>query len=684
MNRQQFTLWGLLVLVFALIVGVACNDPAPETPIPDGGGDDAGTVDSGSTHDGGEGDTGTADAGSDAGDPSPEPACKGIELREDGGLEIDIKTVHVTGTVTLRGKPLPASRRGQLVFRDPLTSASYYMPVTSTFAITLAAGIYDISYDPGPNTVEGPDFPSAFGVLQRGVALLQDGPHELHIDIPMVTISGTVTLNGKPLPSGGFRPQIFVGGIDFIPEANGAFHVTMIPGVYDVTMRPHACSPSTPSNPYPCFATTLRSGVPLMQDGRLEIDIPTVRITGNITLNGQPLPDSESDRGGVMFGDFLPHNYALRLPTKGAASLDIAVVPGTYSIDYLPELTYPAPCNGTAYTPMPCAPTRIAENVTFDKDRRIDIDIRAVHLKIQATLNGAPLPDAEDAGYLFLKGAAGSSSQLLMPMGGPRSFTLTVSPGTYAIRYFPKVLSDRLPLPRAGGAVVPQLEITGDRDLIVNIPTVQLTTRLTLRGQNLPPNRQYSGRLMWSLHDGGFTTAGLDPSGGPISISETLLPGIYSISISGLGTCDGPTPPAVPCMSGLLGHVPVIENTTVDLDMKPVSISANVTLNGKPMPDGDPNFNRGSLMFDSTTSDTTGASSLLSPKGPQTKGLTILPDSYRISYDSSQPEPPGCGGTANPCNCGGDSFVACNYGVVLGCEEEARRDPRRGVRRAAK
>jgi hypothetical protein len=167
-------------------------------------------------------------------------------------VALDVKTVPVSGTVTLNGAapvPLPNCNNyyGELEVRLTETAYGYtfsqWTPCGSN-AFSFA-GVY-----PGTYKVEvvggGSNVPGAWYVANPALDV-SAAQSNVALDVKTVSVSGTVTLNGNapvPLPNcNNYYGEVEVRFIEitygytlsqWIPCATNAFNVTLYPGTYRV------------------------------------------------------------------------------------------------------------------------------------------------------------------------------------------------------------------------------------------------------------------------------------------------------------------------------------------------------------------------------------------------------------------------------------------------------------------
>jgi len=369
-----------------------------------------------------------------------------IAITDDGVLDVDVRSVTVTGAVRIAGAPLPdaAGARGAVCFAgadgerctDDLAPSG-----PATYRAVLVPGAYAMRYrgnaslcgdGPAPAVpcVDGPS---------RDVTLTTDGV--LDVELSPVRISGRVTLNGAPLPDGPGQ-LVFSTGDDAsvtVPlDPDGArYEVTLTPGDYAVRhVATGACGGAEGAR-LPCGADLGTHA--LGASGVLDLDVRSVQISGAVTVNGAPMAAGVA-RGALTFtpvreGESEPGTAALR--EAGPAGYAIALTPGTYDVRYAPA----GDCARAATDPVvPCTGGRIAEGVALSGDGVLDLDLRAVRISGRVTLGGARLPDAPvERGaleFVALDGAGEARTGALGP-AGEATWVVDLLAGRYVVRWAP-------------------------------------------------------------------------------------------------------------------------------------------------------------------------------------------------------------------------------------------------------
>ncbi len=261
------------------------------------------------------------------------PTCPAL----DGTLVVELSTVMVEGIVRVDGVPTGVEVV-RLVGRDSEGSAGISVAEDGTFSARVLSGHYDVWVSSAPGALIDVErlVVEDLDLSQAVDALLLDVP-------PLVVVQGLMTLDGEPAPDP--TAHLFIeeldGGSSLLARMDaGLYSAQLAPGEYRVVYS--SCSPDWDAIPdvgeNPCydpdvvlsppFASPQQVGAPVADDlvidndVQLDVDVPTVRLTGSVTVVGLPDDDpalvfrhSDSAGGGQIWP---------------ADALDERVVAGTY------------------------------------------------------------------------------------------------------------------------------------------------------------------------------------------------------------------------------------------------------------------------------------------------------------------------------------------------------------------
>jgi hypothetical protein len=299
-----------------------------------------------------------------------------VGLTADGGLDLDLHAVTITGAVTVAGAAMPtaASDRGTVLFTN-VTGGSGSPPSfgasgAASYRMRVLAGTYDVGYvaNAALCATKGgaaPPVPCNGGTLMHAAALTGDGA--LDLDLPIATISGAVTLAGAPLPAAtadrgalAFVSRDGAGTVTtptFGTSGAVAYALALWPGSYDVAFAADAalCKAAAAPPAIPCVGGVVASAVMVRGAGVLDVDVPTVSLSGAVNLDGAALPTATADRGSISFARVTGEGggaAGLSLGTSAAANYAITIVPGHYVVSHVANA---ALCGGATLPAVPCA-----------------------------------------------------------------------------------------------------------------------------------------------------------------------------------------------------------------------------------------------------------------------------------------------------------------------------------------
>ncbi len=492
------------------------------------------------------------------------PLLKDVSLTADGALDVDIRSVSVSGNVTLNGQALPAqsSSRGRLSFGikggSAATTRDFGSSGTFRYAMTLLAGSYEVSYLPSGacDGKSSPAMPCNGGVVST-IVLSSSGA--LDVDLQAIKVNGAITVNGAALPStASARGQMsfaLESGTEaaFSLRSSGAvtYALTLLAGSYDIRFLGNAalCDGTTAPG-MPCNGGSLRK-IALTSSGTLDLDIPMVKVSGSVTVDGSPVPSAAAERGRISFAleQGVPLSLAMR--SSGAVRYAVSLLPGQYLVRLDANVQL---CDGTTAPPVPCVSGDLLAS-TITADGNLDIDIHRIEVSGRVTLKGQPIP-AQPGSRGRLLFSLDGGGQAFAPLGnsGDAHYLLALLPGKYVVGYEanPGLCGGSAPpaVPCNGGALT-TAEITSNGALDVDIPAIQVSGRVTLRGQVLPASTAERGPLNFVRSDG--TAAAKLGSSGEANYKLTLIPGNYAvIHLPSPQQCDGVKASALPCTGQVL------------------------------------------------------------------------------------------------------------------------------------
>lgn len=377
-------------------------------------------------------------------------------------------------------------------------------------------------------------------------------------------------------------------------------------------------------------------GIALTADGVLELDLPTVSISGRVRLQGGQAWDASARH--LNFIDVETQTSAsVGLGADGA--FRVVVTPGHYKV----LLSSSDVCNSNV---GPCSGAVLADNVALTGVGVLDLEVPVVAVQLQFSFNGTAASQTSSTGRL--------GSVVLTPENGSGGVTLPVSrahalitvalvPGNYVASWTadeshcgahsPPPLSVPCGTARLPGDV---LHLSADGAVTVDIPSVNVQGRVTANGSNEPLD---NGSALFFAAGTSGTSAPLT-SGTPAQFSVTLVPGIYQVRyVAASGSCGGHDP--WPCNSGtVMETVALTAAGQLDVDVPVAHVSGNVTVDGQPFPA----TSLGSVQLVNGDSALTVA---VRRQGNATRyEATVLAGSYRVLH---VPDEDGCASETTQC-----------------------------------
>jgi hypothetical protein len=583
-------------------------------------------------------------------------SCEGVDLQQDGALDVDLTAVRVRGRVTVDGAAVPAAAgAGRVTFTNALTKATASADIASDsgYELTLAPGSYDVAYEPdaqacGIPSSLAPPWPCNGHTLQSSVTISSDGA--LDFDLPTIVVRGAVTLKGGPWPDDvgaaiSFASAGSAAGVALV--SRGGYTVRIFKGTTSVSYLPQSSFCTTSS---PCNGGILRPDVGLQESGALDLDVPMVVMRGAVSLDGTRMQDPAG--GAITFAAAgTPTSPASNasVEIEGDGTYAVALLPGTYAVGYSG-----VPTAGDT-SPLPRGPGRLLTDVAVRTDGLLDLDVPTAQVRGAVTVNGTSVPPWGDEALTFTTDG-GSASARIHPDG---TYATVLVRGTYAIGFAAAracLKDDAYP---CNGGVLRTMPVEDTGVFDVDLKTVDVVGKMTLNGA-APPQSSSEATLS-------FVTAGRKPDapddehglsavvdvGPDASYFVRLLAGSYDVYYGGVSCTGGGS--AMPCGAGLLHAGAAFDSSgALDVDVASVHVRGKVTLAGQPITDAG---ELGALTFTGPASGSQ-ASQRLGSKRPVDYQAHLLRGRYVITY---APDEASCGA-------GASSPLPCVEVVLAGCD----------------
>ena len=420
----------------------------------------------------------------------------------------------------------------------------------------------------------------------KGVDFQTSGTFD--VDLKAVHIRGRVTVDGAAASGS----AVDVGRITFTSTAlrgatstaiatDASYETTLAPGTYDIGYQPDStCSTITTAGAWPCNAHVLKQGVALSADGVFDLDLPTVVVSGAVTLKGQAFATQSSitfTEAGAL--------STVAAPTAAPQGYKIRLFKGTYAVGY-------APRGGTSCgTTAPCNSGIIKPSVSLTTSGVLDVDVPMVVARGAVSLNGTPMSGDTRGGSVTFALASAKPVAAGLPVP---SASISIAPdGTYAVGLLPETYNigyAGVPgatatslLPRNGGILRASTSIKTDGTLDLDVTTASVKGKVTLNGAAATSTSTARGSIFFT-DTGSGSLASILADG---TYATVVLAGTYDIGFTPSSSTSCLAEGAFPCNSAKLKSLALAKGSGVlDLDIKVVTVQGKMTLNGASLPAG--------------------------------------------------------------------------------------------------
>ena len=390
--------------------------------------------------------------------------AQGIVLDADvSGLVYDLRPHTVGGNVLLNHAGMPSSptvsSRGSVVFRTSPPGEDYSFPLSASGAAAYAGLVFEGTFDVDFATTDeyglvGMPVNSAVRI-GRGLAITQAGTHDL--DLPVVTVDGTVTVDGAVMPDSpltahrgkmlfhdvatGTATELWV-----TPTGPAAFSGLVFESTYEVLFH-SVPDPNLVGLPLD-RSVEVREWEAITDDASFEYDVRPISVTGTLTANGAALPDSPAlvSRGNVVLRDALSgQKYSVALSNTGSGSFAADLFASTYAVAFdtaQDETLVGLPSYDTAH---------LASRERLSASKSLAYDLTTVHASGVITLAGGELPSSPGVttrgSAVFRDRFTGLGGGFRLGATGPGAYSLLLFPGSYSTAFWTTTDTDLVGLP---------------------------------------------------------------------------------------------------------------------------------------------------------------------------------------------------------------------------------------------
>ncbi|GAB1258683.1 hypothetical protein [Aurantivibrio plasticivorans] len=309
-----------------------------------------------------------------------------VVLTSSEELNIAIESSTVRSEFLVNGESFPNSAYDYGHFylidseqQDSVFLGRSYEGLTSVQVIN---GTYNAHYQGREFQSEAPQNKNA---IIREDIVVENGSLSLSLDVEAVQISGSFFVNGTTPPVSAYD----YGRIYLVDSRTGSklmigntYEVSYSPllvitGVYDLEYERRELNGVMPNNPSAIF----QRGLDINAARTVDVDLPVVTISSNLTLNGNDFPLSAYNYGHIYLANTDSEEAFYWSETYNVNSSSIRVIPGTYSFYYrLRESTGDVPYNSNF---------EFISGAEIESDQTITYDFITQNIRIAPTLNNA-------------------------------------------------------------------------------------------------------------------------------------------------------------------------------------------------------------------------------------------------------------------------------------------------------
>lgn len=348
--------------------------------------------------------------------------------------------------------------------------------------------------------------------------------------------------------------------------ADAVFSAPVVAGVYQPEYT-YLYGDAAPRNRTQRLATRVNARHAAVQD----IDVPSVDVTADVLLDGQPFPQQA---GEVARFYLVPTGGGERilLATSNVAAPPVSVLPGTYDVVYAYVGGSAIPVNSQAV---------VARHVRLRASRHLALRVRSVDFESRVTLNGAAFPNsAYDYGKIFLVNAEDGDEVELGDTFSPLP-TRRLIVGTYAAHY--RVREANGIVPRNPDAVIAAEVVVSKRSprATLDVHAISIAGQFQLDGSAPPVSAYDYGRVglraVGAAADAVLTLGNTyEQAFGPVPVVAGTYQAVYSHR-------EGRTLPAN-TEAVFIDKLTLAGDGLVVLDIPTVALTLDPSLDGGPFP----------------------------------------------------------------------------------------------------
>ena len=435
-----------------------------------------------------------------------------IRISGDRELPFNLETVTLSGAVTWRSGDIPddTDLQGWLWLINPLTDDRFPFeeissPGAYSYSRPVVRDTYAVAYRPNladsfPESFND-DVPACLHALTGEVSVATNTT--LDLDINLAHLTGSVTYRGQTMPDHEFLHRGFVLAIDPVTDAicpmadlgsNGpvVLDTWQGQGTYDLQfIGPLIDSERFADSTYPRTSRKqiFAQGFEITGDGDHTLDLPVLRVTGNLYVDGSAFTLSGPSTQYFTMRQSGTYDDVVALDFNGwtGPGFLIDLFEGIYDIRF----------QGNLFTPGTMQYFKVADQIDLVEDTNRDIEVFFRNVGFVVTVNNVPLRQLLDDGVYTSISMDATDRTTYARLTGSTAVTEdnTISfkrpDGTYdfIVRLYYDD-SNYIDVP-----VYKNKQITEDTVLDLNVPVNTYRISVTLNGEPIPDDGNDESRL---------------------------------------------------------------------------------------------------------------------------------------------------------------------------------------------
>jgi len=335
---------------------------------------------------------------------------------------------------------------------------------------------------------------------------------------------------------------------------------------------------------------------PIETDTTVNINLETINISGEITLDGSIAPNNtkqyyeQESRGSIGFVNKQNGNsYYVSIGSAGKAAFSVKLFKGTYDIVFNPR-------SSDYQNVFPNLNLNLENDVVLTSDSVKNFNLETVTVSGKVTIDNKTMAnnttqyyETERRGSIqFTNDESGSSLSVSIGSSGEAAYSFKLYKGKYSVVFSPNSEDYQNVIPKINMNLAKNIDINSNITKDFNLDTVTVSGKVTINNAVMPNNTKqyYETERRASIYianlESGSTTNVSVGSSGEAAFSKKIFKGKYKFSFHPNST-DYQN--AVPDMNMILeNEIDLNSDMTRNFNLDTINLSGGVNLNGATMP----------------------------------------------------------------------------------------------------